>query len=73
VYNDVLKQNKEFLKYKSDNRKDIQEVEYQKTWELRRMIYDSNFEDKIEVSYESIDKFIQSVIEKSGKIPRSYP
>lgn len=62
-----------FNEYKANKGRDVKEEQYQKSWELKQQIYENNQEDEIQVRYETIDEFVQKVVQDSGKIPKAYP
>jgi hypothetical protein len=68
----VLKKCTQFNEYRANNGRDIREEEYQKSWELRKHIYENNLEARIDVSYEDIGEFIEKVMSDGGKIPKAY-
>lgn len=72
LYGNVLKNCAKFNEYKANRGRDIKEEEYQKRHEFRKQIYENNLEDRIDVSYQNIEEFIEKVISDGGKIPKVY-
>lgn len=68
----MLKKCTQYNEYKANCGRDIKEEEYQKSWELRKQIYENNLDDSIDVSYQNIGEFIEKVISDGGKIPKVY-
>jgi hypothetical protein len=57
--------------YKNTKGRDIKEEQYKKSWQLKEKIYEINFYDeKIDVSYESINAFCERVIADGDRIPK---
>ena len=72
AYGEVLRNCTQYNEYKSNCGRDIKEEEYQKSWELRKQIYENNLDDRIDVSYQNVEEFIVKVISDGGKIPKVY-
>ena len=68
----MLKKCTQFNEYRANNGRDIREEKYQKSWKLRKQIYENNLEARIDVSYEDIGEFIEKVMSDGGKIPKVY-